>query len=331
MRGVILDSDTLAPADLDLSNLYQSLKKEPQQNHNAWQQYPSTAAAETAERIAYANVVVTNKVVIDSELIAAASQLQLICVAATGSNNIDLQAARERGIAVANVASYSTNTVAQHTLMLMLALAGNLYRYQQACRDGSWSRSPFFCRLDYPILELSGRTLGIIGYGAIGKKVAELARALGMHVLISKRPSSIISEESDLEIARTEFNELLTQADIISLHCPLTEHNHQLINAATLQQMKPGALLINTARGGLIDERALITALESGHLGGAALDSISVEPPPANHPLLTCNMPNLILTPHCAWGSHTARQTLVNEIALNIVAFRRGERRNRLD
>lgn len=321
MHGVILDSDTLAPADLDLTNLLRSI--------DSWLRYPITAATDTAERIANAEIIVTNKVVIDRAAMAAAPKLRLICVAATGANNIDLTAARELGIAVTNVAGYSTHTVAQHTLALMLALATNLPRYQQASRDGSWSASPFFCRLDYPIAELAGATLGIIGYGAIGRKVAAIAQALDMRVLISARPGNNMS--TDLHNQRTPFQNVLQQADVLSLHCPLTTDNQQLINAATLKQMKPGALLINTARGGLIDEAALIAALKSGRLGGAALDSISVEPPPLDHPLLAHDIPNLILTPHCAWGSQTARQTLVDEVSLNIAAFLRGERRNRID
>ncbi len=317
MHGVILDGDSLGPTDLDLSLVYNSLEH--------WQTYPVTSAEDTATRIAGADVIVTNKVVINRALIEATPSLKLICVAATGTNNVDLQAAQEHGVSVANVAGYGIGSVAQHTLTLMLALASNLPAYSSACRDGRWSQSPFFCMLDFPIIELSGLTLGIVGSGAIGQAVTKLANALDMNVLISARPGT---DKNSIPDNRIAFDELLPQVDILSLHCPLTNDNAKLINSNTLQQLKPGALLINTARGGLVDEVALIQALKNGQLAGAALDSISVEPPPADHPLLANDIPNLILTPHCAWGSQKARQTLVNEVALNIEAFKNNEARN---
>lgn len=316
MHGVILDCDSLKPDDLDLSLLLATL---PQ-----WKQYGATTPENTLERIADATVVVSNKVVLDRKILQQTPQLKLICVAATGTNNIDLAAAQQYGITVTNVSGYGVNSVAQHTLTLMLSLATRLPQYSQAVADGKWSESPFFCLLDYPIIELAGKSLGIVGYGAIGQAVARLANALNMKVLISARPGA---ETVKLD-ERLVFDDVLAQADILSLHCPLTEQTSQLINARRLAQMKPGAFLINTARGGLIDEAALAGALLSGHLAGAALDSISIEPPPHDHPLLTANIPNLLITPHCAWGSQPARQRLVNELAKNIEAFKRGELRN---
>lgn len=316
MRGVILDGDSLGPGDLDLSALLSTL---PQ-----WRQYPSTAPQQTAARIADADVVVSNKVVLDAAAIAQATQLKLICVAATGTNNVDVAAAHRREIRVTNVAGYGVASVAQHTLALMLSLATQIPRYGAAVARGDWSRSPFFCLLDYPIVELAGRTLGIVGYGAIGRAVAGLAGALGLQVIISARPGADTTPSSE----RLPFAEVLASADILSLHCPLTEATAQLINARTLAQMKPGAFLINTARGGLVDEPALAAALKRGHLAGAALDSLSIEPPPADHPLLAGDIPNLLITPHCAWGSRPARQRLVEELVKNIQAFKQGVPRN---
>lgn len=317
MRGVILDSDTLAPTDLDLQSLYNSL--------DDWQTYTTTQPEQTLARIQNAEVVVTNKVVIDRQILEQAPGVKLICIAATGTNNVDLQAAADLKVTVTHVAGYGVSSVAQHTLALMLALATKLPQYHNACQSGRWSQSPFFCMLDHPIIELADKTLGIVGYGAIGQAVAKLAAAIGMKVIISARPDACVCPPD-----RQPFTDVLSQADILSLHCPLTPATEQLMNPNTLKQLKPGSLLINTARGGLIDEAALVAALKSGQLGGAALDSISVEPPPADHPLLATDIPNLILTPHCAWGSQKARQTLVDEVALNIQAFKRGEARNQV-
>ncbi|TQV74256.1 D-2-hydroxyacid dehydrogenase [Exilibacterium tricleocarpae] len=315
LRGVILDCDSLGPDDLDLTPLLGTLP--------SWQRYPVTAAAQVAGRISDADVVVTNKVVLDAALLVQAPRLKLVCVAATGTNNIDVAAAHRQGICVTNVAGYGVGSVAQHTLTLMLSLATQLPRYAAAVERGDWCRSPFFCLLDYPIVELADKALGIVGYGAIGQAVAKLARALGMRVLVSARPGAEVPVPG-----RLPFAQVLADADVVSLHCPLTETTAQLINAETLAQMRPGAFLINTARGGLIDESALAAALKRRALAGAALDSISVEPPPADHPMLAGDIPNLLLTPHCAWGSQPARQRLVGELANNIEAFKQGTPRN---
>lgn len=328
MRGVILDADTLGP-DIDMSPL---LKRLPH-----WQQFASTAADQTRERIRSAQVLVTNKVIIDAALMQSAPELKLICVAATGTNNIDLEAAARLGIVVTNVPGYSGNAVTQHTLALILTLATRMTDYQQAVRQGDWSRSPHFCLQDFPITELAGKTLGIIGYGAIGKAVTVCARALGMRVLISQRPGqagSITDAQTGIADGqpgdRTPFAEVLANADILSLHCPLTPTTQHLLNSQTLAQMKPGSWLINTARGGLIDEPALAHALRHGTLGAAALDCLSIEPPPPEHPLLASDIPNLLLTPHIAWASDQARQRLVQALGENIEAFLQGEIRNQV-
>ena len=307
MRGVFLDTLTMKLEELDTSALEQSLDR--------WDLYETTTPQQTAARIADADVVVTNKVVLDRALIANAPHLKLICVCATGTNNIDLDAAAERDIPVKNVAGYTGSSLAQHTLALLLALATRWYRYSEDVKKGEWSQSPIFCRLDYPVMELAGKRLGIIGYGDLGRKVARLGEALGMEVLIAD------SFTGEKRAGRTPLVRLLTEADVISLHCPLTEETDKLVDSAFLGAMKAGAFLINTARGGLVDEAALATALRSGHLGGAALDVLSVEPPPADHPLLAEDIPNLIITPHNAWISRESRQRLLDGVVENIHAW----------
>lgn len=315
-RGVVLDLDSLGPSDLNLSALRQCL---PQ-----WSEFASTEAHQVIARAAHAQVIITNKVVIDATAIDACHDLQLICVAATGSNNVDLQAAAARGIRVCNVRNYGPQAVAQHALMLMLNLATHAFDYNRDACNGRWSKSPFFCLLDHPIIELAGKTLGIVGYGAIGQQLAKMARALDMNILISARPDA-----GTIATDRVAFDDVIASADVISLHCPLTPATQQLINAERLAQMKPTALLINCARGGLIDEVALAQALRSGQIAGAGLDGLSVEPPPAAHPLLA-DIPNLIVTPHSAWAARESRQRLVDILTANINGFKTGNLPNSL-
>ncbi len=316
MRGVFLDSDTLQPEELELMSLEQS--------GPAWTLYRHTTPEQVNERIADADVVITNKVVLDREGIEAASQLQLICVAATGTNNVDLDAARERGIPVCNVTGYATPSVAQHTLALILGLATRWHQYSRDVDQGVWSAGHTFCRLDYPVVELAGKRLGIVGYGTLGRAVAELGRALGMEVLVaqSMAPGAPRSRQ------RWDLNDVLAQSDVLSLHCPQTPETEKLMNAQTLAQLKPGALLVNTARGGLVEPAALLDALDQGRLGGAALDVLEEEPPPANHPLLNADHPNLIITPHNAWVSRDCRQRLLDGIADNIRGWDAGALQN---
>jgi len=314
MHGVILDYATLAPADLDTDALNRALP--------AWKSFDHTTPPQLLERIADAEVILTNKVVIDVGALRAAPRLKLIVVMATGTNNVDLVAARERGVLVCNVVDYSTASVVQHTFALMLALATRLLDYRAAVRRGDWERSPYFCIPDYPVRELAGLCLGVIGYGATGRGVADLARTFGMEVLIARRPGSAA------RLGRVDLPEMLRRVDVLSLHCPLNEHTRHLLNAERLASMKRGAWLINTARGALVDEQALAAALRSGRIGGAGIDVLSQEPPPPDHPLLAGDIPNLIVTPHSAWASRQARQRLVDQMVDIIAAFCAGRPRN---
>ncbi|WP_250459476.1 D-2-hydroxyacid dehydrogenase [Microbulbifer litoralis] len=308
MRGVFLDTLTMKLEELDTSALQSAL--------DHWDYYESTTPEETAARIADADVVLTNKVVLDRTLIEKAPKLKLICVCATGTNNIDLQAAQEKGIPVRNVAGYTGTSLSQHTIALLLALATRWHLYHRDVQQGHWSRSPVFCRLDYPVMELAGKKLGIIGYGDLGQKVARLGEALGMEILVAE------SFSGQSKPGRVPLSQLLAESDAISLHCPLTPQTRQLVDRRFLNAMKPGALLINTARGGLVDEAALADALRSGQLGGTALDVLSAEPPPADHPLLADDLPNLVITPHNAWISRESRQRLLDGVVENIRSWR---------
>ena len=312
MRGVVLDLDTLHPADLTLDGLQASL---PQ-----WQLYDRTLPGQVVERLEDAEVAVTNKVVIDATAMAALPALKLICVSATGTNNVDLQAASQHGVVVCNVRDYAAASLAQHVMALLLGLATRWHEYAADVREGEWSRSPMFCLMHRPVVELAGKTLGIIGYGVLGREVARLAAAFGMTVLVSDSLRSGVARQAD----RLPLEDLLKQSDVVSLHCPLDAGTQQLVNEEFLAAMKPGAFLINTARGGLVDEAALKRALLGGQLGGAALDVLSVEPPPAQHLLLDSAIPNLIITPHNAWVSRECRQRLLDGVVANVLAWRAG-------
>ena len=269
-------------------------------------------------------MVVTNKVVLDRDTLAGAEDLRLVCIAATGTNNVDLAAARELGIAVTNVARYATPAVVQHVFALILALTTRLPDYQRAVAAGAWQRHDAFCLLDHPIRELAGRTLGIVGFGELGQAVARVADAFGMSVLIAQRPGG------PPQAGRLPLDALLPRVDVLSLHCPLTDATRGLIGARELGLMRRDALLINTARGGLVDEAALAAALRGGDLGGAGVDVLTREPPAEGNPLLAADIPHLIVTPHTAWASREARQRLLDEVAANIAAFLAGQTRNRV-
>lgn len=306
-RGVFLDLGSVDRGDLDLGRLRGACER--------WAVYPSTAPGETQARIAGAQVVVTNKVVLDAALLEGATALRLVCVAATGTNNLDLDAAARLGIEVRNVRGYATASVVQHVLALILSHFTRLRDQQDAVRRGDWTRSPQFCLLDHPVEEVAGRGLGIVGLGELGGAVARAAQCLGMKVLVAQRPGG------DARPGRLPLVELLPRVDVLSLHCPLTPETRGLIGPAELALMRPDALLVNTARGGLVDEEALAAALRGGRIGGAALDVLSAEPPPAEHPLLAPDIPHLTLTPHVAWASRAARQRLVDAVAANIESF----------
>jgi len=315
-EAVVLDLGSIDRSDLDLNRLRGAW--------NNWTLHQETGEGAVRERVREAGVVVSNKVVLDRETLGSATGLRLVCVAATGTNNVDLEAARDLEIAVTNVTGYGTPSVVQHVFALILALTTRLPEYMAAVAAGAWERGPQFCLLDFPIRELSGLTLGIVGYGELGRGVARLAEAFGMRVLLAQRPGG------PEQPGRLPLSQLLPEVDILTLHCPLTPHTRNLIGAAALGLMKPDAVLINTARGGIVDESALLEALLSRRIGGAGVDVLTTEPPRRGNPLLTPDVPNLILTPHVAWASRQSRQRLIDEVAENIVAFRRGEARNRI-
>jgi glycerate dehydrogenase len=315
VRGVFLDYRSVDPGDLDRSVLKSVLP--------AWDWHGATTNEQLAERIADAEVIVSNKVPLQAQVLTAAPKLRLICIAATGADKVDLTAAGQLGIQVSNVTGYAAPSVVQHVFTLMLALSTNLLRYHRDVTDGSWQAQDQFCLLDHPISELAGKTLGILGYGELGKGVARVARAFGMKVLVARRPGAETVEDD-----RMPWRELLPQVDVLSLHVPLVQNTRMLIGETELALMKSSALLINTARGGIVDEYALAKALRAGEIGGAGIDVLGVEPPAADNPLLANDIPNLILTPHTAWASRESRQRLLDEIALNIGAFSRGEARN---
>lgn len=296
----------MKPDELDFSRLEASL---PQ-----WRLHRQCSPDEVAARIADATVVVTNKVVLDQDLLRGAAQLKLVCVCATGMNNVDLDAAARLGIEVRNVTDYAGPSVAQHTLALMLGLATNWHHYRDDVRAGEWSRSPMFCLMHRPVIELAGKTLGIVGYGVLGRAVATLGEAFGMRVMIAES----LRADGPADDQRVPLETLLSEADFVSLHCPLNDVTRHLISREALMVMKPGAFLLNTARGGLVDEQALADALRNGEIAGAALDVLSQEPPPADHVLLAKDIPNLILTPHNAWVSRECRQRLLDGVVANI-------------
>jgi glycerate dehydrogenase len=290
--------------------------------------YQVTSPHETIERVAGHSVIVTNKVVIDRAMLSSpeAKDLQLIAVAATGTDIIDREEAAKRGVKVCNVPGYATQSVAQFTMTLILELATRAGNYIGAVKSGEWQKSLVFSLLTYPTIELRGKKLGIIGYGNIGRTVAQMARGFGMGVLIGARPGSTGPIPTD----RVTLDQLFRAADVISLHCPLTAKTRNLINAQTLSLMKPTAFLVNTARGALIDESALVDALRNRRIAAAALDVITKEPPPADHPIVRAaqQLDNLMVTPHTAWSARETRERLLEEVEENISSFVSGKPRN---
>ncbi len=309
-HAVFLDHSSLDLGDLDLSELRNSF--------DSLDLHAASNPDQVAERLQGASVAISNKVVLDAATLKACPELKLILVAATGTNNVDLQAAREHGIVVSNCQGYGTPSVAQHTLTLLLALATRLADYQRAVAAGKWGEAKQFCLLDFPIVELEGKTLGLLGHGELGSAVGRLAEAFGMRVLLGQIPGR--PPRAD----RLSLEELLPQVDALTLHCPLNDNTRNMIGAAQLAQLKPGAFIVNTARGGLIDEQALADALRGGHLGGAATDVLTVEPPVNGNPLLASDIPRLIVTPHSAWGAVEARQRIVSQLTENARAFLAG-------
>ncbi|MCK9140067.1 2-hydroxyacid dehydrogenase [Haemophilus influenzae] len=308
MKIVFLDS-TAIPKHISIPR--------PSFEHT-WTEYDHTSSAETIERAKDADIVITSKVIFDRETLKQLPKLKLIAITATGTNNVDLAAAEEMGIAVRNVTGYSSTTVPEHVIGLIFSLKHSLAGWLRDQREAKWAESKQFCYFDYPITDVRGSTLGVFGKGCLGTEVGRLANAVGMKVLYAEHKNATVCREG-----YTPFDDVLKQADIVTLHCPLTETTKNLINTETLSKMKKGAFLINTGRGPLIDELALVDALKTGHLGGAALDVMVKEPPEKDNPLILAAkmMPNLIITPHIAWASDSAVTTLVGKVMQNIEEF----------
>lgn len=290
-----------------------------------WETYPATSADQVVARLKDATIAITNKVQLGRETLEQLPRLKMVAVAATGINNVDIDCCRERGIVVSNIRNYSVHTVPEHVFMLMLALRRNLLAFRADVLDGAWQKSEQFCLFTHPVRDLHGSTLGIIGSGAIGKAVAQIALAFGMQVLLAEHKGA-----AQVRTGYTAFNTVLRESDVISLHLPLNEQTRHLISKAEFDRMRPGALLINTARGGLVDEAALLEALRSGRIGGAGFDVLDKEPPKEGHPLLDLDMPNFILTPHIAWSGRAAMQTLADQLIANIEAYAAGTPQNRV-
>ena len=293
-----------------------------------WVEYPSTRAEQVVERLAGASIAIINKVPLPAAAIAALPALKMVAVAATGTNIVDLDACRVRGIVVANIRGYAEHTVPEHVMALLLALSRNLIAWRETVQAGRWQQSEQFCLFDHPIRDLHGATLGLVGSGSLGNGVARLAEAFGMRVLRAEHKGA-----ATVRPGYTAFAEVLATADALSLHCPLNDGTRGLIGEAELRAMKPSALLINTARGGIVDEAALIRALKEGWIGGAGFDVITAEPPPLGHAMLDPQLlalPNFLLTPHVAWASRPAMQALADQLIDNIEAFVAGTPQNRV-
>jgi glycerate dehydrogenase len=315
LKTVFLDFDTVSNGDLDTAALRAAA--------GDLILYESSES-KIAERIHDADAVLLNKLELTRELLFGASHLKLVALAATGTNNVDLIAARERGIAVCNVRAYCTASVVQQVWGLILSLTQHVFEYSRLSQDGSWASDEAGTVLAHPIRELQGLIFGVVGWGELGRAAARVAESFGMQVVIANRPGE------PPNLSRMQLDELLGKADIVSLHCPLTPATRGLIGARELKLMKPDALLINTARGALIDSAALAAALKAGRLGGAGIDVLPQEPPLDGDPLLDGNIPHLLVTPHIAWAAREARQRCIDEMAANIRDFRSGGRRGRV-
>lgn len=316
MKAVFLDYATMGP-DLDLLPLRSLLPE--------LEIFEATEDAQVASRIDDAEFVFANKIRLTPELLTNASNIRFVGLTATGTDNVDLDAARQHGVAVCNIRDYCTQSVVEHVFGLLLTLTHKLGQYASSVRAGDWQSASDFCMLKFPIRELSAMTLGIVGYGTLGRGVADIGRAFNMDVLVAARPGSDGTAEG-----RVAFDELIERSDVVSLHCPLNAETRNLFDEAAFRKMKPGSILINTARGGLIDSAALVAALQNGRLAGAAIDVLPKEPPRQGDPLLDYEGENLIVTPHVAWGSNEARQNAIDELAANVAAFLAGEKRNRV-
>ena len=290
-----------------------------------WEEYPATSAGQVLARVQDATIVITNKVHLRREVLAQLPRLKMVAVSATGTDNVDIAYCKERGIVVSNIRNYAAHTVPEHVFMLMLALRRNLLAFREDVQKGEWQKAAQFCLFTHPVRDLNGSTLGIMGGGSIGKSVALIAQAFGMNVLLAEH-----KDATEVRPGYTAFDTVLRESDVITLHLPLKENTRHMISTAEFERMRPGALLINTARGGLVDEAALLQALQSGRLGGAGFDVLTKEPPTDGHPLLDINLPNFILTPHIAWSGREAMQTMADQLIANIEAYVAGSPQNRV-
>lgn len=315
MKAVFLDFGTYYPEGLDIDRLKNAIDDFTFHDHTD----PDPALI--IERMQGAEIVLSNKVVISKDIIAACPDLKLIIAGATGYNNIDVAAAKAANIIVCNVRGYSTPCVTQHVFAFILALRTRIHEYDRDVKDGKWQAARDFCFLDYPIHELAGQTLGIIGYGNLGAKVKTIAQAFDMDVLIADHKGL---PDSEIREGRTKFEDMITRADIITLHCPLTADTKDLIAGPELKAMKKSALVINTARGGIANESDLAEALKNREIAGAGVDVLSKEPPNDGNPLLDKTIPNLIVTPHTAWASRQACQRLFDQLVEVINAYKSG-------
>ena len=288
-----------------------------------WVDFEQTRPEDVVARLQDASIVITNKVKLPGELLAQTPGVKMVAVAATGTDNVDLAYCREHGIVVANIRGYAVDTVPEHAFMMMLALRRNLIGWREDVRAGLWQQTDQFCLFTRPVNDLHGSTLGLVGYGSLGRGMQKLAEAFRMKVLVAEHKTAATPREG-----YTPFDTVLREADVISLHTPLTAETRHMISTREFGLMKPSALLINTARGNLVDEAALIEALQSGRIGGAGFDVLAVEPPREGNPLLDLDLPNFILTPHVAWSSREAMQTLADQLVDNIEAFVAGTPRN---
>jgi glycerate dehydrogenase len=314
MKAVFLDWATMGPG-LDVSRLHALLPE--------LEVFDATSDEQVATRIKDATYVLANKIRLTDALLEQCSHLRFIGLTATGTDNVDLAAAERHGIAVCNIRDYCSQSVAEHVFACLLAFAHCLPRYTADVRAGAWQKSADFCLLTHPLRELSGMTMGIVGYGALGKAVAGVAAAFNMTVIVAARPGASGG-------VRVPFDELLARADVISLHCPLVPENRELFSTEQFRRMKSDAIFINTARGGLVDSAALVAALRRGDIAAAAIDVLPKEPPVDGDPLLDYAGGNLIVTPHIAWATSEARQAAIDELAGNIDAFQQGLTRNRI-
>src|SRR5437016_2868863 len=313
-RIVFLERDTV-----------QAEFRRPNFDHE-WVEYPESAQHQVLDRLRGATIVISNKLALREPELSRVPELKLIAIAATGFDCVDVDYCRARGIAVCNVRGYAANSVAEHVLMLILALRRNLLAYQKDIGNGLWQKSKQFCLLSHPLHDIRGSTIGIVGYGSIGEAMAQLAESIGMNVLVAEYKNA-----RKIRTGRTPFNKLLQQSDVVTLHCPLTADTQDMFGVPEFQMMKRDALLINAARGALIDDASLVSALRTGLIAGAAVDALREEPPQRGNDLLNLNLPNFIVTPHVAWASDEAMQRLADQVIDNIEAFVAGRPRNLLN